>query len=170
MPEHAVSNVLRDLIRRWNEARISRVGLGKYIILLACLLDASWALLLRFPGAGAATPLSLIVRICGGPGRAAIVLTLTSAAAIVFPFRRYGVSVVQMGLHLIPQQVVLLVSALGGARAIVDGHYADGVERSSAFIAADQLPIILLALLYTVVVLEVARGLRGRHRQRLGEG
>lgn len=160
---------VRELGGRWRTARVSRVGLGKYVILMACLLHVAWAILLRFPGAEFATPVAMVVQICGGPGRAAIVLVAVAVAAVVFPFRRYGMSPIQMSLHLIPQQVVLLFSAGAGVRAIALGHYADGVHRPWAFIAVDQMAIILLALLYTAVVFEAARGLAARRRERLGE-
>lgn len=163
----AGSRFVREIWDRWSQARMSRVGVGKYTIAFACLLHLAWAVLLCFPGAGGATPIALLVRICGGPGRTALVLVAVSVAAFVFPFRRYGISPGQMALHLLPQQFVLFVSAGAGVQSIALGHYAVGVPRPMAFIAVDQLPVILLALCYTVVVLEAARYLASRRSERI---
>jgi len=133
------------------------VALGKYIVLCASLLHVIWAgLLLVTPDAGGSTPLHIIVVVCGGPWRTAIVLTLVAGAAMVFPFSKYRVSNRALALMLIPQQTFLLMSAGAGIRAAMLGHYADGVARSWTFILSDQLPVILIAVLYTVAVLEAA--------------
>lgn len=141
----------------WRGARLSRVALGKYIVLCASLLHFLWAaLLLVSPDAGGATPLNIVLRVCGGPIRTSFVLTCVALAAMVFPFSKYRVSNRALALMLIPQQTILLMSAGAGIRAAVLGHYADGVARSWTFILSDQLPMILIAALYTVAVLEAA--------------
>lgn len=60
-------------------------------------------------------------------------------------------------LLLLPQQVLLLISAVGGIAAMVLGHYADGVERPSLFIAADQMPGVIAAFTHTFAVVDLHR-------------
>jgi hypothetical protein len=52
-------------------------------------------------------------------------------------------------LCMIPQQLLLYISAGGSFRAIWLGQFADGVERSHAFLLADQAPSILIALFHS---------------------
>ena len=47
---------------------------------------------------------------------------------------------------------LLLVSAVGAIRAMVISAYGDGVQRPRAFIIADQLPIVLIAVFHLFVV------------------
>jgi hypothetical protein len=141
----------------WRGAKLSRVALGKYIIAYASLLHLGWAVLLVVdPRSQGATPVHIIALVCGGPYRSAVVLALVAIAAGVFPFLRSRVSTGALALMLIPQQAFLFMSAGAGIYAAVIGHYADGVPRASAFIFADQLPVILASLLYTIAVLEAA--------------
>ena len=69
---------------------------------------------------------------------------------------------------MIPQQVVLWWGAAGSLKAIWLSQYAHnsppGIHRG--FIASDQAPMIVIAVLYAVGLLMVARGLmrvNGRH-------
>jgi len=55
-------------------------------------------------------------------------------------------------LLMLPQQTLLLISAFGAAAAIASSHFADGVVRSRAFIAADQIPAILAAVGHTIAI------------------
>lgn len=148
---------LREAGRRWRDSRIARANLGKYIILFASSIHIGWALLLwATPAAEGATPVHILSVVFGGPVRTAVVLLIVASAALAFPFIRYTVSRPTLALMLIPQQAVLIMSALAGARAAWIGHYSDGVPRPWAFILADQLPVILAAVLYTTAVLEAA--------------
>lgn len=56
---------------------------------------------------------------------------------------------------LLPQQFLLWVSALGAWSAIVNQSFADGIKRPWAFLAADQGPYILLAIFYTIAILQI---------------
>jgi hypothetical protein len=85
---------------------------------------------------------------------------LTAAEAMLFAcataafgqwFR--GISPFARLCLLIPQQILLLITALGSVEAILAGSYADGILRSPLFIACDQLPRISLAGLYSVAIL-----------------
>jgi hypothetical protein len=148
---------LRAFDARWRGARLSKIALGKYIVMFASLLHLVWAGLLLFDkSAGNSTPVAILTKVCGGPYRTAFVLVVVAVAAMIFPFIRYRISTSAMSLMLIPQQTLLLMSAGAGVYAAVVRHYADGVIRPWPFILSDQLPVILLAVLYTVAVLESA--------------
>lgn len=54
---------------------------------------------------------------------------------------------------LIPQQVVLTLSADGAFDAIWLGHFADGTIRPWGFILADQVPALAIAAAHTVAIL-----------------
>lgn len=148
---------IRGLNQTWRGARLSRAALGKYIVLCASLLHVTWAILLLVsPLAGGSTPVHIVVVVCGGPVRTALVLTVVAVLALVFPFSKHIVSNRSLAGMLIPQQAVLLMSAGAGIRAAWMQHYADGVVRSWTFILSDQFPVILIALVYTVAVIETA--------------
>lgn len=145
------------VVNGWRDARLSRVALGKYIILFASVLHLAWAtLLLVSPDAGGSTPVAVVVLVCGGQYRAAFVLAVTSLMGISYLFIRREVTNGVLATLLLPQQFILLMSAGAGIYATWVQHYADGVARGWAFILSDQLPIVLLAGLYTIAVLEAA--------------
>ncbi len=55
-------------------------------------------------------------------------------------------------IFLLPQQIVLVLSAYGAIHAMHTGAFADGVIRSTPFIIADQLPAVLLAVFHIISV------------------
>jgi len=63
-------------------------------------------------------------------------------------------------LLIIPQYTLLFISAVGALKAIDLGHFADGVARSRMFIATDQEPAIIIIVLYTIAVIQIARSKR----------
>ena len=48
-----------------------------------------------------------------------------------------------------------LVAAWGGLNAVIESQYADGVTRPAEFIFTDQLPVMLIAILHTVALIEM---------------
>lgn len=56
---------------------------------------------------------------------------------------------------LLPQQMVLQLSAASALAAMILGHYADGVQRPFAFIAADQVHSILLASGHALAIMSL---------------
>lgn len=134
-----------------------------YVIGLTSFMFAAWAVLLTWlPAALLATPVAPVAALFGGPVTVTVVLlaaALLAQSAIVFrrlPPRR-PLPAWLLLLALVPQQILLLVSAFGGIQAVVNGHYADGTVRPWQFIIADQLPVILLALIYTAAMLAAGR-------------
>jgi uncharacterized membrane protein len=55
---------------------------------------------------------------------------------------------------LIPQQLLILASALTAFNAITSGQFADGVVRPNLFIFVDQLPALVIAVLYTIAIFD----------------
>ena len=53
---------------------------------------------------------------------------------------------------LLPQLFLLLLASMSGIMSSLHGQYVDGVIRPSLFIFADQLPIILLSLIYGLAI------------------
>jgi hypothetical protein len=146
--------LVQALDRTWGTAQVSSKALGKYIILYASVLHIGWAVLLLVSWKAAnSTPVRIISQVFGGRWRAAVVLAAVAIAAMAFPLRSNGRRRVWL---LIPQQVVLLLSAGAGVHAAAVQHYADGVARSWPFILSDQLPVVLAALLYTACIFEAA--------------
>jgi hypothetical protein len=84
----------------------------------------------------------------------ALVLGGTAAMA-VFGIQKRGTTA--GWLLLLPQQVLLMISAIGGIVAALLGHYADGVTRPHLFIAADQLPGIVAAICHTFAIIDLHR-------------
>jgi hypothetical protein len=152
-----VRRVFRATVEAWRTSRVSEAAIGRYVILFASLLHIGWAVLLIInPTAGSSTPVAIILRVFGGPYRSAAVLVACAVVAMIFPFKKHRVSAEAMAGLLIPQQVLLFMSAGAGVYAAATQRYSDGVVRGHEFILADQLPVILLALLYSVVILEAA--------------
>lgn len=54
---------------------------------------------------------------------------------------------------LLPQQILLMMSAAGAVEAIWLSQFADGVIRARAFIAADQLYSVLAAMGHTLAII-----------------
>ncbi len=140
--------------------QIARHALGKYIIGFACLLHLVWAVILLIdPRAANATPISIICALTGNSRPIVITMFLLVAvlASLFLDLRiRARINLTALSMCLIPQQIVLWCSAGAGIYATFTQHYADGVAKSWAHILTDQSPMILMALLYTVALIEAA--------------
>ena len=58
-------------------------------------------------------------------------------------------------LALLPQQMILILSAAAAAEAIWGSQFADGVVRPRAFILTDQIPAVLIAIAHTAAILDI---------------
>jgi hypothetical protein len=121
-----------------------RLWPGYLAVWAAVILHLTWVGLLLVPGTRAylATPIHEVYGVAGySAWRTAALLAFVALAAVAGLVRR-----VEPGLkifYLLPQQLVLGISAAGASLAIYHSHYADGVPRPATFIAADQLAVIL---------------------------
>ncbi len=143
----------------WSTGRVAKTALGKYIIGATSLLHLGWGVLLCInKEAGNSTPVNIFFMFFNRP---TIVLLFFGVSILAFLFlrQRLGqtINARHLSLLLLPQQCVLLCSAGSGLLAAILGHYADGVARPWTFILADQLPAILIAILYTTAVIEIVR-------------
>ena len=131
------------------------------IIWYASLLHILWGIIIiASSGVPAATPLHMLNLLV--PGHVMLASLLFTVASLAL-----------LGIHrpkrwwlLVPQQTILVCSAIAGLFAAVSGAYADGITRPHLFIFADQLPIILAAPFYTLGILRLLNGHADKHHSR----
>lgn len=127
---------------------------GYLAVWAAVVLHLLWVGLLLVPGTRAfsATPVHKVYDLTGySTWRTVALLAIvafTAAAGLV-----HRVSPGLKMFYLLPQQLVLGVSAAGGVLAIIHSHYADGVPRPGTFIAADQAAVILTWIGHTAAMM-----------------
>jgi len=122
----------------------------------AIVLHLVWAtLILATDNAPAkATPVAAVARIF--PARAGLaIIFVTVAFCALLSIYQSRLSVLKISL-LIPQQLILGVSAAGAIHAMTVGHYADGVIRPKGFLVADQLPAVLALLVHSATIIYLA--------------
>lgn len=125
------------------------------MICYAIALHFVWAFLLIYdPGTVNATPVHALYRIFAGlsyyPDNflAGICFFCSALATLGLATSRPWLVVL-----LIPQQVLLLMSATGAFEAMWLSQFADGVFRSRGFIIADQIPAVIAAVGHTVAII-----------------
>jgi hypothetical protein len=142
----------------FNSLQIAKHALGKYIIAFGCLVHIMWAIILMIDvRAVNATPLSIIFALCQHDRTfTIIILLLVSVLAGCFlDIRLRGkLSMSALSLFLVPQQMVLMCSAFNAVYCTVAQRYSDGTPMSWPHILTDQSPIVGMALLYTVALIE----------------
>lgn len=125
-----------------------------YIVWFALILHATWAVMLIVdPVSQNATPLHALVAVFGILTAPVLILTVGLTLSGLYNTRDRITTMLQ----LVPQQILLYIAAIGAAVAISHGTYADLVQRPRMFIAADQSPIILSAIFYTLAMVQIAR-------------
>ena len=124
---------------------------GVWVVYMAVALHLVWGVLFLVSGeALGSTPAAALLRLTGSPILAGV-LCLAGAAIAIYGERRRD------WWALLPQQALLVLSAVGSLEAVIGGHYADGVPRPVVFILSDQLPMILGALFHTLVLVDLGR-------------
>lgn len=125
-----------------------------FIIFYATVLQIITGIILLFsPTAIQVAQLGIFNQIF--PYKLGGVLILLSVILAVFADLKIKNKLVNILLH-IPQEFFLILTAISAILYISLGHYADGVVRSQAFILIDQLPGIILAVLYLVFLFDFA--------------
>lgn len=121
-------------------------------------------LLLFDPTAGNTTSAHLLLKYIPYAPLAGVVMIIAAAMALYELVSRSGTA---RGWYfhrtpntrylalLLPQQAILVMAAGSAIEAMVTSHFADGVIRSRAFIIADQSTYVLLAIFYTMAIIEV---------------
>lgn len=98
-----------------------------------------------------ATAVSALHNVFGDDRQLAFALLIISAVAIGSLFLRFPWNVV----FLIPQQSLLLISATGAITAMVLSQFADGVVRPRAFIEADKIDIVFVAIGHATAIVSL---------------
>lgn len=133
---------------------VPRIWPGFLAVWTAILLHAAWVVLLVIPGtkAGNSTPVHEVVELAGGSPRFAAVALATVASAAIYGTTKTMTARGKI-LYVLPQQLLLGVSAAGAILAMYHSQYADGVGRPGTFIIADQLAVVLTWLAHTAAIL-----------------
>ena len=124
----------------------------RYIFLTATSLHFVWGTLcILYPEHSGATPMALLSLIIKNPYIEGLIYIV--AASITIP-----VLTLQsphkwwLGILCIPQQTLLILAAISSLIAIIEGQYADAVQRPFAFIANDQALEILFTSAHTAAL------------------
>lgn len=133
---------------------------GFAVLLCAIVLHMLWgATLLVAPNEIMTSPFSMLINTIGQQRAGTLMLSVATLAC--FGISRPGWKGLILGTF---QNVVLWISASSGIIAAIRGAYPDGVVRSHLFIFADQLPIILFAMLHAVALI-LYHGIRTKRAQ-----
>lgn len=123
------------------------------MVLYAVALHWTWAAILLFDSdATHATALNAVFRYIYPEALLITVLSTAASAALCGLILRSPWSL----LLLLPQQVILMMSAAGAIEAMWNMQFADGVIRPMAFIAADQIYSVLAAIGHTAALIRHA--------------
>lgn len=129
--------------------RAHRLLLGG-AVLYCFVLHVFWAaIVFIYPEAIGATPVSALYGVFRSDALLCIVLVSASALGLAALFTNLPWVVVL----LIPQQSLLLISAAGAIASVVTAQFADGVIRPRAFIAVDQMHIVLAAIGHAAAII-----------------
>jgi hypothetical protein len=119
-------------------------GVNRHIvILIASAMHLSWAAALLFAPLHT-TGIQLVLDLSFGSHIiAAILCAVVSLAAVAAIFRRN----LMLCLFLVlPQQFLLIASAIGAVFCVIDGKFADGAVYPRPFIFVDQIYLVLLCV------------------------
>jgi len=118
------------------------------IVLYAIILHWVWcAALLTDSAAGNATAVHVLLDVVSPTVAAGIYFAVGACALLGFFCKKIATP-----YYLLPQQAVMMISAGGVIHAMWIGQFADGVQRSQAFLVADQAPAVIGALLHTAAI------------------
>lgn len=127
-----------------------------WVIWLAMTLHLVQGSLLFFgDGAGNTTSAHLLLKYIPYPPVAGVVMAIAAIMALIELVYFHHMPDTRSIVLLLPQQVILVMAAGSAIEAMVNSHFADGVVRSRSFIIADQSVFVLLAIYYTLAIIEV---------------
>jgi hypothetical protein len=134
-------------------------NLGIFIFIYAIILHLVWAVCLFFdPGTVNATAVAGTLSVFRSITLLNGVIFLAPIVGLIGLFLPMPMSV----LLLSPQQTLLQMSAASALGAMVTSQFADGVVRSSGFIIADQIHIVLAALAHAAAIITL--GISGQRQ------
>lgn len=137
---------------------VNQIG-RQWIFTVAWQVHLVWAVVLVLGGepSGWCTAIAGTLRIFGGNHFALACFYASASACVILSMWRDKADV--LGLLLCaPQQMAMLSSAIGAARAIHAQQFADGVQRPWAFITNDQISYLLIGVYHTFALLDVFAG------------
>lgn len=138
-----VSIVTYFSIQHWRRFKEEKFR-PQWIILYACTLQAIWGFSLFFFGI---TDIAAWAAFRGIPDWfLAMVLIGSSALSYIALIKNKSIG------WLLPQQAMMMISAISCVTMVILGHYADGPEYPRIFILRDQLPEILTAIWHTCAI------------------
>ena len=119
-------------------------GVNRHIvILIASAMHLSWAAALLFAPLHT-TGIQLVLDLSFGSHIiAAIVCAVVSLAAVAAIFR---MNLMLCLFLVLPQQFLLIASAIGAVFCVIDGKFADGAVYPRPFIFVDQIYLVLLCV------------------------
>jgi hypothetical protein len=119
-------------------------GVNRHIvILIASAMHLSWAVALLFAPLHT-TGIQLVLDLSfGSHFIAAILCAAVSLAAVAAIFCRNPTLFVFL---VLPQQFLLIASAIGAVYCVIDGKFADGAVYPRPFIFVDQIYLVLLCV------------------------
>lgn len=126
-----------------------------FLVIYASLIHLVWGFLLLFSdNLMWTTPLGSFAVITSNHFAVGVMILVSTTLAVLHIYKlrdclywKYNTSL------LIPQQIILYISAFSALLASWQGHYVDGVMRPMLFIFSDQFPTVILAILYTVAII-----------------
>ena len=125
----------------------------KWIVWYAILLHFVWmALIAGSSSALFVTATDSLRQQCGGRWQTAAALGIVASLAL-FSIWRNRADIWGL-LTIVPQQLVMLLSAGSAIHAMWVSQFADGVVRPRAFIMTDQMPAVLAAAMHTMAIVE----------------
>ena len=93
-------------------------------------------------------------------GLAILLVTVAVCALTGIYLKRLSASKVML---LVPQQIMLGLSAFAAVKAMYFGHFADGVPRPRPFLIADQAPAVLALLVHSATIIYLALLYKSAH-------
>jgi hypothetical protein len=140
--ETPIANEIASVVVRLNHITSSGVN-SHIVILVASAMHLSWAAALLFAPLHT-TGIQLVLDLSFGSHIiAAILCAAVSLAAVAAIFCRNMTLFVFL---LLPQQFLLIASAIGAVYCVIDGKFADGAVYPRPFILMDQIYLVLLCV------------------------
>lgn len=121
------------------------------MVMFAIALHLWWVLMILIDQSALnATGLASLHQYVSSPLFLATILGLSALMAVAALFVRTPPWILML---LLPQQIILMMSATGAVEAMWLAQFADGVIRPRAFIAADQMYSVLAAIGHTTAII-----------------
>lgn len=133
------------------------ISIARWFFIAPVVVHLFWAFALILVGPLMVTPKAALLIMFLGNETWLLTTLITSSVAAIGGLSLLSSNGFYGTLFMLPQQILLLVSAGGCLIAICTGVYADGEVRNQWFIAADQLFYMIFAVAHSIALLEGLR-------------